>query len=77
MIDTIGNSSCPSLTVSPGLYADVEEPPQSAVIWFVRGTMKRQRLRQEGFSLAAFSSVTGLELIEFLPTFRTLSPFEY
>lgn len=77
VIDTIGNSSCPLLTVSPGLYADVEEPPQSEVIWFVRGTMKRQKLRQEGFSLAAFSSVTGLEFIEFLPTLGTLSPFEY
>lgn len=32
MIDTTVNSSCPLLTVSPGLYADVEEPPQSEVI---------------------------------------------
>lgn len=50
MMDTVGNSSRPFLTVSPGGCADVEEPPQCEVIWFVRGT-RRQRLRQEGFSL--------------------------
>lgn len=76
MIDTIGNFSCPLLTVSPGLYSDVR---RVSSVWgdlICRGNNEKAEAQTKR-SLPAFSLGAGLEFIDFLPALGTLSTFEY